>query len=90
MARKRKVPPIPFAPEPEPPVPSEEEILGRNLAAAYIATQNGIGVDWAKKMYVHGQVGAFWMSVARMVIDQIGQHLPMPPRPPRKSGAAKT
>ena len=82
MARARKTLPAPDAPEPKRPVPSREEVLGRNLAAAYIAMQHGIGIDYARKRHAHEPVGEFWISVARMVIDHLAQHPPTPPRPP--------
>jgi hypothetical protein len=50
-------------------------MLGQNLAAAYIAMRQGIGMDWAKKTYTsHGPVDEYWISVARMVIEHIAQH----------------
>ena len=80
MARPRKMLPARVAPEPKRPAPTEEEMLGRNLAAAYIAMQHGIGMDYAKKRHAHERVGEFWISVARMVIDHLAQHPPLPPR----------
>jgi len=53
MARTRKTLPTQVVPEPKRPLPSEEEVLGRNLAAAYIAMQHGIGMDYAKKRHAH-------------------------------------
>jgi len=82
MARSRKTLPVLVAPETKGPVPSEEEMLGRNLAAAYIAMQHGIGMDYAKKRHAHEPVGEFWISLARMVMDHLAQHPPIPPRPP--------
>jgi len=82
MARSRKTLPVVVVPETKRPVPSEEEILGRNLAAAYIAMQHGIGMDYAKKRHAHEPVGEFWISVARMVMDHLAQHPPIPSRPP--------
>lgn len=82
MARPRKAVTVSTAPEPKRPVPSDEEILGRNLAAAYIAMQHGIGMDYAKKRHAHEPIGEFWISVARMVMEHLAQHPPMPPRPP--------
>lgn len=82
MARPRKTLPARAAPEPKLPGPSEEEILGRNLAAAYIAMQHGIGMDYAKKRHAHEPVGEFWISVARMVMEHLAQHPPQPRRPP--------
>ncbi len=82
MARARKTLPVHVAPEPKRPVPSAEEILGRNLAAAYIAMQHGIGIDYAKKRHAHEPVGEFWISAARMIMEHLAQHPPMPPRAP--------
>jgi hypothetical protein len=79
MARARKTLPARVAPEPKRPVPSEEEVLGRNLAAAYIAMQHGIGMDYARKKYADEPAGEFWISVARMVIDQLTMRPVQPP-----------
>ena len=81
MARPRKTLPARVAPEPKHPEP-EEEVLGRNLAAAYIAMQHGIGMDYAKQRHVHEPVGEFWISLARMVMEHLSQHHRIPPRPP--------
>jgi hypothetical protein len=56
----------------------EERVLGRSLAAAFIATRQGIGLDYARKRHVHEPVGEFWLSVARMVIDQMAQQAAPP------------
>lgn len=82
MARPRKTLSIPLAPEPNRPIPPEEEVLGRNLAAAFIATQQGIGLNHARKKHAHEPVGEFWISLARMVIDHLAQHAPLPSRKP--------
>ena len=82
MARPRKAVTVVRVPEPKRPVPSDEEILGRNLASAYIAMQHGIGMDYAKKRHAHVPVGEFWISVARMVMEHLSQHPSLPPRPP--------
>lgn len=58
----------------------EEQALGRNLAAAFIATRLGIGLDYARKRHAHEPVGEFWLSVARMVIDQMAQQAAPPVR----------
>ena len=74
MAHPNKTRPVRVAPEPTPTL-SEEEMLGQNLAAAYIAMRQGIGMDWAKKTYTtHGPVDKYWISVARMVIEHLAQH----------------
>lgn len=49
-------------------------MLGQNLAAAYIAMRQGIGMDYAKETYVHEPIGTFWISVARILIERIAQH----------------
>ena len=82
MARRRKTLPIRIAPEPKRPMRSEEEVLGRNLASAYIATQHGIGMDYARKKHAHEPVGEFWISLARMVMEHFAQHPGLPPRTP--------
>lgn len=82
MARTRKTLPIRISPEPKRPIPSQEEVLGRNLAAAFIATQAGIGLDYARKKYAHEPVGEFWISLARMVIEHLAKHGALPPSTP--------
>jgi hypothetical protein len=82
MSRPRKKLTVRVAPEPKRPLPSKEEVLGRNLASAYIAMQHGIGMHYAKKKHAQEPVGEFWISVARMVMEHLAQHPPMPPRPP--------
>ena len=59
---------------------SEDEVLGRNLASAYIATQHGIGMDYARKKHAHEPVGEFWLSLARIVMEHFADHPPLPPR----------
>jgi hypothetical protein len=44
--------------------------LARNLATAFIATE--IGLDYARKKYAEQPIGEFWISLARMVIEQLG------------------
>jgi hypothetical protein len=82
MARPRKTLPIRNAPEEKRPIRSQEEVLGRNLAAAFIATQQGIGLDYARKKHAHEPVGTFWVSLARMVIDHVAEHSALPPFAP--------
>lgn len=82
MARTRKTLPIRSSLEPTEPIPSQEEALGRNLAAAFIATQQGIGLDYARKKHAHEPVGEFWVSLARTVIDHLANQLSLPPRIP--------
>lgn len=50
-----------------------------HLAAAFIATQHGIGLDYARKKHAHESVGEFWIPLARMVLEQ------NPGLPPRGS-----
>ncbi|HET6207553.1 MAG TPA: hypothetical protein VFD98_12145 [Terracidiphilus sp.] len=82
MARPRKTVLLHAGPESKPEIPNQEQVLGRNPAAAFIATQHGIGLDYARKKYAHEPVGAFWVSLARMVLDHLAQHPSMPPRKP--------
>jgi len=62
-----------MARRPTHPEQIEEQALGRNLAAAFIATRLGIGLDYARKRHACEPVGEFWLSPARMVIDQMAQ-----------------
>ena len=68
-----------MARRPTHPEQIEEQALGRNLAA-FIATRQGIGLDYARKRHAHEPVGKFWLSVARMVIDQMAQQAAPPVR----------
>ena len=79
MARARKSLPVRSAPESKRPVPPQEEVLGRNLAAAFIATQHGIGMDYARKKHGDEPVGEFWISLARIVIEHFTQTPALPP-----------
>jgi hypothetical protein len=47
---------------------TKEVQLGRNLAAAFIATCQGIGLDYARKRYPSQPVGDYWIDLARKVI----------------------
>lgn len=82
MARKRKAPAPSVDMGAKPVLPSQEEILGRYLASAYIAAQHGIGMDYARKTHAHEPVGEFWMSLARMVIEHMSKQPVLPPRSP--------
>jgi len=82
MARPRKTLPVRMSPEPKRAIKSQEEVLGRNLVAAFIATQQGIGLDYARKKHAHEPVGEFWTSLARTVIDHLAKHSGPPPRIP--------
>jgi hypothetical protein len=83
MARTRKTLSIRIVPEPTHPIPPQEEVLGRNFAAAFIATQQGIGLDYARKKHAHQPLGEFWTSLARMVIDHLANQPALPPRIPQ-------
>src|SRR6266849_6333107 len=48
-------------------VDNEEDPLARNLAAAFIATCHGIGLDYARKKYAGEPVGEYWIALARKV-----------------------
>lgn len=78
----RKTLPVRIEPEPTRPIPSQEEVLGRNFAAAFIATEQGIGLDYARKKHAHQPVGEFWISLARMVIDHLANQTDLPARIP--------
>lgn len=80
MARPRKTLPISIGPESKRPIANLEDVLGGNLAAAFIATQHGIGVDYARKKYANEPVDELWMSAASMVIEHFQQHPALPPR----------
>jgi hypothetical protein len=82
MARKRKPSSVATTLDPEAVLRSQEETLGRNLASAYIATQHGIGMDYAKKTHAHEPVGEFWTSLARMVMEHMSKQPVLPPRRP--------
>ena len=45
----------------------QEVQLGRNLAAAFIATCHGIGLDYARKKYADEPVGQYWITLGRKV-----------------------
>jgi hypothetical protein len=78
MARTRKTLPTGVSPEPKRPIPCQEEVLARNLAAAFIATQHGIGLDYARKKHAHEPVGEFWIWLARTVIEHLAKHPALP------------
>jgi hypothetical protein len=82
MARSRKTLAIRVGPESKRPIPSPEEVLGRNLATAFIATQHGIGMDYARKKHADEPVGDFWLSLARMVMEYFTQNPALTPRTP--------
>lgn len=82
MARRRKTLSIRLAPEPKRSIPSQEEVLGRNFASAFIATQQGVGLDYARKKHAHEPLGEFWTSLARMVIEHLANQPALPPRIP--------
>jgi hypothetical protein len=82
MARSRKTLTIRMGPESKGPISPQEEVLGRNLAAAFIATQHGIGMDYARKKHADEPVGEFWISLARMVTEHLTQTPALPLRIP--------
>ena len=56
---------------PSHPDDNQEVQLGRNLAAAFIATCHGIGSDYARKKYASQPVGEYWIALARKVIADL-------------------
>ena len=56
--------------------------LGRNLAAAFIATCHGIGFDYARKKYAGQPVGQYWIALARMVTADMSERAIEPERIP--------
>jgi hypothetical protein len=50
---------------------SEEVRLALNLSAAFTATRENIGLDYARKKYGHEPVSDYWVAVARMVIEDL-------------------
>lgn len=59
----------------------QEVQLGRNLAAAFIATSHGIGLDYARKKYANEPLAEYWISLARMVMA----HMTNRPSEPERS-----
>ena len=57
---------------------SQEVQLGRNLAAAYIAACQGIGLDYARKKYAGQPVGEYWIALAHRVITDVSQRSAQP------------
>ncbi len=45
--------------------------LGRNLAAAFIATQHGIGLDYARRKFAGDMVGQYWIELGRKVMQDM-------------------
>jgi flagellar motor component MotA len=43
----------------------QEVQLGTNLGAAFIATCQGIGLDYVRKKYAGQPVGEYWITLAR-------------------------
>ena len=54
-------------------VDNEENQLARNLAAAFIATCHGIGLDYARKKYAGEPVGEYWIALARKVTADLSK-----------------
>jgi len=44
------------------------------LVASRVATQHGIGLEYAQRKYAAEPVGKFWISLARMVIEHFAGH----------------
>ena len=63
-------------------VHNEEVQLGRNLAAAFIATCHGIGLDYARKKYAGEPVGAYWIALACKVVADLSKSPVEPERIP--------
>ena len=61
---------------------NQEVQLGRNLAAAFIATSHGIGLDYARKKYADQPVGEYWIALARTVIADMSNRPTQPERTP--------
>jgi hypothetical protein len=56
--------------------------LGRNLAAAFVATCHGIGLDYARKKYAGQPVGRYWIALARKVAKDMSTRETEPERIP--------
>jgi hypothetical protein len=54
--------------------------LGRNLAAAFIATCHGIGLDYARKKYASQPVGEYWIALAHKVAADMSTRAAEPER----------
>ena len=63
-------------------VDNEENQLARNLAAAFIATCHGIGLDYARKKYAGEPVGEYWIALARKVTADLSKRPLEPDRTP--------
>jgi hypothetical protein len=61
----------------------QEVQLGRNLAAAFIATCQGIDLDYARKKYADEPLGEYWIALARMVIADTSERPARPACTPR-------
>jgi hypothetical protein len=53
--------------------------LGRNLAAAFIATQHGIGLDYARRKFQGSPVGPYWIQLGRKVMEDMRAAIDIPP-----------
>jgi hypothetical protein len=58
----------------------QEVQLGRNLAAAFIATCHGIGLDYARKKHAGQPVGQYWIALARKVATDMSKRAVEPER----------
>ena len=63
-------------------VHNEEDPLARNLAAAFIATRHGIGLDYARKKYAVEPIGEYWIALARKVTADLSKSPLEPQRTP--------
>jgi hypothetical protein len=52
------------------------------LAAAFIATCHGIGLDYARKKYAGEPVGEYWIALARKVTADLSKSPLEPQRTP--------
>jgi hypothetical protein len=59
---------------------TKEVQLGRNLAAAFIATCHGIGLDYARKKYAAQPVGQYWIALARKIARDMSMRAVEPER----------
>ena len=60
----------------------EEVRLAQNLSAAFTATRENIGLDYARKKCGHEPVSDYWVAVARMVIEDLIMRPKRLPRTP--------
>jgi hypothetical protein len=63
-------------------VDDEAVRLGRNLAAAFIATCHGIGLDYAREKYADQPVGEYWIALAHMIVADQSKRSAQPEHTP--------